>query len=227
MHTIRIQAREDGISLDQLVLSPQTYLNTAPGRRTTRQSSRNRTAPEAAEPRSRSCAGRYLQQVGASQAIVVWATRQQGAASVEYRIGTGPVSIAHAASTFRASSATGIPDYYQHEATLTGLSPGTTYQYDLRVAGVDPTPNVVDHLRTAPADGTGTIRVLAFGDSGNGSAGQGQMATRIGAATFDLALHVGDIAYSNGTYQQFDSFFFPYYASVAAAEGHLSDDWQS
>ena len=30
-HTIRIQVREDGVQLDQIVLSPSTYLNTAPG----------------------------------------------------------------------------------------------------------------------------------------------------------------------------------------------------
>jgi hypothetical protein len=30
-HTIRIQVREDGLSIDQIVLSPATYLNTAPG----------------------------------------------------------------------------------------------------------------------------------------------------------------------------------------------------
>jgi hypothetical protein len=30
-HTLRIQVREDGLSIDQIVLSPQTYLNTAPG----------------------------------------------------------------------------------------------------------------------------------------------------------------------------------------------------
>jgi len=30
-HTIRIQVREDGLSIDQIVLSPSTYLNTAPG----------------------------------------------------------------------------------------------------------------------------------------------------------------------------------------------------
>jgi hypothetical protein len=29
--TLRIQAREDGISIDQLVLSPSTYLNSSPG----------------------------------------------------------------------------------------------------------------------------------------------------------------------------------------------------
>src|SRR6185436_8857863 len=30
-HTIRIQGREDGVSIDQIVLSPGTYLNTSPG----------------------------------------------------------------------------------------------------------------------------------------------------------------------------------------------------
>jgi PKD repeat protein len=30
-HTVRVQVREDGLSIDQIVLSPQTYLSTAPG----------------------------------------------------------------------------------------------------------------------------------------------------------------------------------------------------
>ena len=30
-HTLRIQVREDGLSIDQIVLSPQTYMNAAPG----------------------------------------------------------------------------------------------------------------------------------------------------------------------------------------------------
>jgi hypothetical protein len=30
-HTIRIQAREDGLSIDQIVLSPARYLTAAPG----------------------------------------------------------------------------------------------------------------------------------------------------------------------------------------------------
>jgi hypothetical protein len=30
-HTMRIQVREDGVQLDQIVLSPNTYLNSAPG----------------------------------------------------------------------------------------------------------------------------------------------------------------------------------------------------
>jgi hypothetical protein len=31
VQTIRIQTREDGFSIDQIVLSPSTYLNSSPG----------------------------------------------------------------------------------------------------------------------------------------------------------------------------------------------------
>jgi hypothetical protein len=155
--------------------------------------------------------GPYLQQVGATQAVVVWATREAGPASVEYRTGSAAATTAQATTTFRSSSSTGIASYYQHEALLAALNAGSTYQYDLRVAGADPTPGVVDAFRTAPADGTGTIRFVAFGDSGNGSSAQGQIANLIANEIFDLAIHNGDIAYGNGTYAQFESFFFPYY----------------
>ena len=32
-HTIRVQQREDGITIDQIVISPNAYLTTAPGAR--------------------------------------------------------------------------------------------------------------------------------------------------------------------------------------------------
>jgi hypothetical protein len=31
MHTIRIQTREDGLAIDQIVLSPSAYLSVSPG----------------------------------------------------------------------------------------------------------------------------------------------------------------------------------------------------
>jgi len=34
-HTLRVQVREDGLSIDQIVLSPQTFLSNAPGQRVT------------------------------------------------------------------------------------------------------------------------------------------------------------------------------------------------
>jgi hypothetical protein len=210
--TIRIQAREDGISLDQFVLSSATYLNSSPGARLNDttihpESDGSDTGPDPATL----VRGPYLQQLGATQAIVVWATHESGAASVQYHAGTGPTATAAATSTFRSSSSTGIPSFYQHEAVLTGLTASTTYQYDLRLGAADPTPGVVDTFRTAPAPGSGTIRLVAFGDSGNGSSAQAQIASLLGADSFDLAAHTGDIAYSQGTYAQFESYFFPYY----------------
>ena len=120
-------------------------------------------------------------------------------------------STASATSTFRASSATGVPNFYQHEALLGGLTANSVYQYDLRLGSADVTPGVVDSFRTAPAAGTGTIHLIAFGDSSNGSSSQAQIASRIAADTFDLITHTGDIAYSEGTYAQFDMNFFPFY----------------
>ena len=168
-------------------------------------------APAATQTTVTLVRGPYLQQVGANQAIVVWATREAGTARVEYRTGSGSLRVETATSTFRSSSATGIPNYYQHEATLTGLVANTTYTYDLRNADVDPTPGVVDQLRTAPLPGTGTVRLVAFGDSGSGSSSQSRVATAIGDDTFDFAIHNGDVAYSRGTYAEFEARFFPYY----------------
>lgn len=210
--TIRIQAREDGISLDQFVLSSTSYLNSAPGARLNDatilpESDGSGTGPDPVTL----VRGPYLQQLGAAQAIVVWATRESGAASVLYQTGTGPSATAPATSTFRSSSTTGIPSYYQHEAVLTGLAASTTYQYDLRLGASDPTPGVVDTFRTAPSPGSGTIRLVAFGDSGNGSTAQSSIASRIAADTFDLAVHTGDVVYSQGTYAQFEANFFPFY----------------
>jgi acid phosphatase type 7 len=155
--------------------------------------------------------GPYLQQVGATRGIVVWATREPGPATVEYWTGAGAHIAVTATSIFRSSSTTGIASYYQHEAVLTGLSASTAYNYDLRVAGLDCTPGVVDQFRTPPAPGTGTIRLVTFGDSGKGSTAQGQIASLLDREAFDVVVHNGDVAYSDGTYAQFDAYFFPYY----------------
>jgi Calcineurin-like phosphoesterase/Purple acid Phosphatase, N-terminal domain len=213
--TLRIQAREDGISIDQIVLSSTTYLNRSPG------AAQNDTTILSKSGGGSSITlvrGPYLQQVSDTGAIVVWATRQSGPATVVY--GTGgqtPLSV-NATSTFRSLSSTGIPDYYQHEATLTSLAASTTYEYDLRVRGEDATPNVTDRFKTAPLTATGTVRFVAFGDSGAGTTAQTQIATRINGDTFDFAIHTGDVAYSSGTYAEFDSRFFPYYAAWLRAK---------
>ena len=215
--TVRIQAREDGISLDQLVLSPSAYLSTAPSAAILPRSGGGGTPPPPATVTL--ARGPYLHQAGATEMVVVWATRESGSARVVYQTGSEPTATANATTVFRSSSSTGISDYYQHEATLTSLRPNTTYQYDLRVGTGDPTPGVVDQFHTAPTAGTGTVRFIAFGDSGNGSSAQQQVATAMDSQTFDIAIHTGDIAYGSGTYAQYANYFFPYYKDWLRRKG--------
>jgi hypothetical protein len=114
------------------------------------------------------------------------------------------------------ASLTGLSyDYYQHEARLTGLTPATRYPYTVVRSGT--TLSSGGALTTAPAPGTGTVRFIAFGDSGVGSTAQRQLAARMTADEFDLSLHTGDVVYGSeemkggGSYAQYDGWFFDIY----------------
>ena len=160
--------------------------------------------------------GPYLQQVTSTSAMVVWATSDPGVAHLQATAGSNTVTTT-AVSTRYTATATGLAaDYYQHEATLTGLSPATTYSYDIFVDGMDANPQA-DTFATAPSTGTGTVRFVAFGDSGVGSTEQRQIATLIDAEAFDLMLHAGDLAYGDpsgvgaATHQTLNDWFFSIY----------------
>jgi hypothetical protein len=209
---IRVQVREDGVAIDQIVLSPTTYVSSAPG------PLKNDTTivpkPSAA-PTVTFVRHPYLQQVGADRATVVWATRQNGIAAVRYDAnGVSTVTAAQTRLVPAAVTAMGY-DYYQHEATLRGLSPGTRYTYVPSLDGSHLSPG--DAFVTAPPVGTGTIRFIAFGDSGVGSTEQRQLAARMTADRFDLAVHTGDVVYGTSTtsgaggYVQLHNWFFDIY----------------
>ena len=130
----------------------------------------------------------YFQQVTDSSLIVVWATRESGTATahIDGRRITA-VSTRYSAARTRLTY-----DYYQHEATVAALRPGTSYAYELRVNGVVAASG--SSIRTAPA--SGPIRFIAFGDSGIGGTAQRTLASRMNAdTTWSFALHLGDIVY--------------------------------
>ena len=162
--------------------------------------------------------GPYLQQVTDTSAIVVWTTPSPGTGQIRYApSGGAATSVTAEAQTFPASQ-TGLPsDFTQYEARLTGLSATTKYTYDILMGGADATPGQ-DTFTTAPRSGTGTVRFIAFGDSGVGSTAQTQLAARMAADTFDLALHTGDVAYGNAnlvggaSYRQYDDWLFGVYS---------------
>lgn len=209
---IRFQVREDGVSIDQVVLSPATYFNSPPG--ALKNDSTILTGTEPAPPPAAITLYRqpYLQQVTADSAVIVWASREPGPASA--RVGSRTIA---AATEFFPAAATGLTvDYYQHVAAVTGLSPATTYAYDVFVGDAAGTSGT-DRLTTAPPTGTGTVRFIAFGDSGTGSAEQKTLASLMASDTFDLAIHAGDLVYGNSggtgdaSYRTYQSWFFDIY----------------
>ena len=233
-HRIRMQPREDGLSIDQVVLSPTTYRDRSPG------ALKNDTTilTGGSTPPGPISLVRwpYLQQVLDRSAVIVWASRSAGPAHA--RVGGRDFP---AVTTPYLRARTGLSyDYYQHEATITGLTPGTTYAYDIFITNVD-VNSWADQLTTAPVPGTGTTRFIVFGDSGTGSSAQRTLASLMNNDTFGLALHVGDIAYGNsgGTgdanYATFQSWVFdiyrnwlrrrPFFPSPGNHDTRATTDW--
>jgi hypothetical protein len=211
-HTLRIQVREDGLSLDQIVLSPVTYLTASPGATKNDTTILTGGTPPPAVTMVRQP---YLHQVSDRSAIIVWASREPGPA----RAVVGGRTFA-AESRFFTAATTGLAyDHYQHEAPITGLSEATTYAYDVFVGSVRVTPGT-DQFRTAPRPGTGTASFVIVGDSGTGSSEQTQLAARMKTETFDIMLHGGDIVYgvSSGTgdasHQTYQTWFFDIYRDI-------------
>ncbi len=128
----------------------------------------------------------------------------------------------------------------QHEVRVSGLSPATTYYYAVGEGSCPPAsagdPN--QHFTTSPLPGLPTpFRFWVVGDSGNGSPGQyavfDAMRAEVGDEPPDLFVHVGDMAYNDGTTGQFDVRFYGVYAdllentvawpAIGNHEGHTSD----
>jgi hypothetical protein len=214
-HRLRVQVREDGVDIDQIVLSPMTWFSSAPGSVT----HDNTIVPKTSGAASLTWVRQpYLQQVTSTSAVIVWAVQEAGAGEIRRQIGSGAVTAAPSQVRLVAASTTGMGfDYYQHEAHLTNLTPSTAYSYRVLVNGVD--SDTVDPLRTAPSVGSGTVRFVAFGDSGVGSTEQRQLSSLMASDTFDFALHTGDVVYGvsggvgAGGYTQLHSWFFDIYRS--------------
>jgi hypothetical protein len=169
--------------------------------------------------------GPYVQQVTPMAAVIAWATRVPGSGEVRFAPESGgSLQAAPAVTRTISSSTSGLPfDVYQHETRLTGLSPSSRYTYDVFMAGSDVTAGQ-QTFATAPPAGTGTVRFVAFGDSGVGSTAQRQVAARLATEDFDLAIHSGDVAYGStegigaGDYSTFDAWVFDIYRAWLPAK---------
>jgi hypothetical protein len=95
--------------------------------------------------------------------------------------------------------------YYRHTVELSGLEPNTEYFYGFVQHDPVLTANEPMSFRTA---GSGAFSFLALGDSGSGSAEQQILGGWMKREKPSLVLHLGDLAYPRGSFQDFLAHYF-------------------
>jgi hypothetical protein len=143
----------------------------------------------------------------------MWATQAPGYGYVQYSSdGVHYRTVPATSRTFQPSETYSAAPFSQFKAVLPNLLPNTTYTYmpfvgsDLIGAG--------GSFRTALAAGSDTFRFLVIGDTGMASDGQARIATQLLNQDASFLLHVGDIAYGNGNFDQFQQNYFNYYQNL-------------
>jgi 3',5'-cyclic AMP phosphodiesterase CpdA len=156
----------------------------------------------------------YVQNVKTNALTIVWTSVADGASEVHY--GTSDTSLVEpATSTFVTTPAPApYKNYYVHEATLSGLTADTAYQYKIFTNGADLTPGGVITTHSAKPPTTTHFRFVAFGDTGDGSQSQKDVATRLMQVQPDLAVLTGDLTYNQATYDLFEKRYFQVYADL-------------
>ena len=149
----------------------------------------------------------YVQRVEPRSARVMWT--ETGAHTLQlWRPGETPRTIESARDETTFLDA----DTSQRVATLDGLTPGALHCYALLDADGDRLGPF--GFRAAPEGVDEPIDVLVFGDSGRGFPDQWTLAEQMRTAPVDLILHTGDIAYPDGTLQEFEDFTFAVYEDL-------------
>lgn len=142
--------------------------------------------------------GPYLQSTTRDSVIVVWQTDTAGDSFVEYGESDYGQSSGDAALVTT------------HVVTLTGLSAGATYQYQIKTGGVILHQST---LATAPDPG-GDFDFGVFGDSGTGLPAQFGVAAQMLALQPDFLIHTGDVIYPGGQAEGYDPYFFAPYKDL-------------
>jgi uncharacterized protein (TIGR03382 family) len=151
--------------------------------------------------------GPYVQRGTASEMTVVWRTLLPTTGEVRY--GLSPNALEQTANTAGESG--------QQEVRITGLSPNTVYHYAVFADGTEIAPaDGTQFFKTAPQVGKRQrFRMWVAGDSGTANLAQATVRDAMlewtGADRPEIFLHMGDMAYSDGTELEFGTnFFFPY-----------------
>lgn len=151
----------------------------------------------------------YVQSVDSSSASVLWLTDGREADTLYYRVGAG------------GSGWVAVPGKTHHRrsrvATLGPIPPGTRVEYRVAAAGVRMGPYAFRTAPSAPTSSGGddeSVRLLMFGDSGWGGEEQLRLAALMRTRGWDLAIHMGDIAYDDGSAQELTRRHFQVYGDL-------------
>jgi uncharacterized protein (TIGR03437 family) len=150
----------------------------------------------------------YLQNVQENCASVLWTTEEAGSGTVTATGADGSsVTVAASIQAFQPAETQLSSPFYQYRADLTGLRAGSNYAYRVTVDGQDLASDpTLFRFRTA---GKGAFSFLAFGDSGAGSSEQLSVIQMMSAEPdIAMAIHVGDLAYPDGTFADFETYHF-------------------
>jgi len=162
----------------------------------------------------------YLQSVMPDSVRVAWAAELAGEGVL--RVGSsadGPWSeIPATAELFTTERTTEEVEYTAYDAMADGLEPGTQYCYEVWLDGEAVATGL--RLETAWLDDR-AVRIIAFGDSGNASPEQMAVRDRMLERDFDVFLHLGDMAYGDGTFPEFKQRVFDIYADFL----HATPTW--
>lgn len=149
----------------------------------------------------------YVQQVTDSSASTLWMSQPGSVDTAWYRVPAIDSAWTRARVTDHR--------FGTSRADMESLPPSSTVEYLVSAAGTRMGPH---EFRTAPPPGTGSeVRVLLFGDSGWGGQAQIDLARQMNREDWDLSIHVGDIAYNNGSRADFTDRHFRVYAPTLAS----------
>ena len=161
--------------------------------------------------------GPYLQTGTSTSVIVKWRTSMTTDTKVNYGINLGSLNSTVSDPTLTT----------EHEITLTGLTPNTTYYYELAdTDGVYLAEDAAMFVKTAPIIATKQfVRAWVLGDAGtSGSDSYGDDQEQVRDAYYnyvanasqspnqtDMMLFLGDNAYNSGTDNEYQKGFFNIY----------------
>lgn len=153
----------------------------------------------------------YLQSLGSTSVSVLWTTSGEQL-STQITTPEGEVVGTLTPERDRAGDGDGTAQWI---ARASALSPETIYCYSI----INPDGAAVMGrygFKTAPAEGRSDLptRFVVLGDSGEGSEDQAALVEQIRTVPFDFMLHVGDMAYTSGTFAEFNAHYFDMYEEL-------------